>query len=235
MVKTEVRQMTFSFDQPDNLLLLLRQALKPSLSQGMLPFDATRILIIDARTDTAHHLAQFLLSKGFASRVTANGLDAFTLFLQREIVPEVIILSQEVEQDRFFLQRLAQQMSLRYGRVPSLVRLPTSSLDGLAPQTTGPLSPLHTPRPSFAQTTAPLSPVAHLTPQTTGPLSIGQTAISPNTPVPAAMVAAGAAAVKKVSLEGQNFGRYQILSLIGEGPGALSTGHMTACANKTSR
>ena len=217
MVKTEVRQMAFSFDQPDNLLLLLRQAMEPSLSQGMPHFDAARILIIDARTDTAHHLAQFLLSKGFASRVTANGLDAFTLFLQREVVPVVIILSQEPEQDRFFLQRLAQQMSQRYGRVPSLVRLPASALDRLAPQTTGPLSPLHAPRASFSQTTAPLSAVSHLTPQTTGPLSIGQTSISPNTPVPAAMAAAGAAEVKKISLEGQNFGRYQILSLIGEG------------------
>ncbi len=119
-------------------------------------------------------------------------MEAFTLFLQGTLAPLVILSTQEDIPDRFFLQRLVQQMRQTYGWEPPLVRLPSALIALLIPQTTEPL--------------LPISPVARISPQTTAPLAPEQGAAKAGT------------AREKLSLEEQNLGRYQIHSLLGDGP-----------------
>lgn len=210
MVKTGLREIAYAFEQPDTILLLLQQFVDSPSSQATSRFDGARILIIDTRRDGVQRLARFLFVNGYSSKVAASALDAFTLFLQGAVLPLVILLSQESVPERLFLQRLAQQMHQKYGREPVLVRLPSAMFNTPVSQITAPLSPLSpaAPREFSPSITGPLSP-AHLSPRTTGPLSSAQASLSGNVQMPGM--------AKKISLEGQNFGRYQILSLLGEG------------------
>jgi hypothetical protein len=197
MMKTEIQELIFPFGQPEDILRLVEQRVAASAGQYRLPAGAVRVLILDARPDRAGYVAQFLLLKGHAVQIAASGMEAFTLFLRGVVAPLLILTTQEPLPDHFFLQRLAQQMRQKYSCEPLLVRLPAGLIDLLVPHIT-----------------QPLSPATRTSSQTTDALSFGQRITGQQ--------AGGAkqhrTAEKKISLTGQNLGRYQINDLIGDGP-----------------
>lgn len=197
MMRAEIRELIFPSGQPEDILRLLELRVASSPARHQLPSGAVQVLILDAQQERAGYVAQFLLTRGYTSHIAVSGMEAFTLFLRGTIAPLLILSTQEPLPDHFFLQRLAQQMRQNYGCEPLLVRLPAALTDLLIPQITQPL-----------RTTSPLSS------QSTDALPLERRTGWQ----PPERAKKGGTAAKKISLVGQNLGRYQINSLVGDGP-----------------
>ncbi len=239
MARVEVRRdITLPADQPDRVFESLFTALQQmrnitrEQSSRRSP-DYRNILLLDDQEERARHLSHFLFQVGYRPLVMTNALEAFTRFLQVPFVPFAIILSHDDASNRLFLQRLAQQMQQRYEWELPIIRLsfrePPPQMQTLSSQATEPLT-LRMPDASASPAQALSMPQA-LRPQSARPPAAQQ----PPSPAPALAPAAPtppgsrnilnsiipvpdtpSREVRKIPLDGQNIGRYHILSPLGE-------------------
>ena len=227
--QTRTYAISFSFDQPnamlDSLVGALQQALRTSnaLSPRAVSLLRSRgVFVIDSNAEQAQYIAYLLSSAGYRPMIAASALDAFTLFLQGTFVPFAIVTAQEDTNQRFFLNRLVQQIVQKYDWETLLIRLLFQPSNRLLARTTAPLPPLQLPSP----TTRPLPPVQPpdaLTSQTTALLPRLQespgTGRSVEEKKPSKPLRENVLEKKeeKLSLEGENLGRYQVHTLLGSG------------------
>jgi hypothetical protein len=227
--QTRTYAISFSFDQPnamlDSLVGALQQALRTSnaLSPRAVSLLRSRgVFVIDSNAEQAQYIAYLLSSAGYRPMIAASALDAFTLFLQGTFVPFAIVTAQEDTNQRFFLNRLVQQIVQKYDWETLLIRLLFQPSNRLLARTTAPLPPLQLPSP----TTRPLPPVQPpdaLTSQTTALLPRLQespgTGRSVEEKKPSKPLRENVLEKKeeKLSLEGENLGRYQVHTLLGGG------------------
>src|SRR5579859_3069816 len=136
----ETHEISFSFDQPDDvlksILTLLQQLLNQHKAKGSKMPDYRNILLIDNDKERAPYLAHILARVGYRPLVMENALDAFTRFLRVPFVPFVIILSHDDSANRLFLQRLLQQIAQKYHWEIPLIRIISKQTDLSFPQTT---------------------------------------------------------------------------------------------------
>ncbi|HLZ58530.1 MAG TPA: protein kinase [Ktedonosporobacter sp.] len=134
----ETHEISFSFDQPDDvlksILTLLQQVLNQHKAKGSKMPDYRNILLIDNDKERAPYLAHILARVGYRPLVMENALDAFTRFLRVPFVPFVIILSHDDSANRLFLQRLLQQIAQKYHWEIPLIRLLTQPAGLSLPQ-----------------------------------------------------------------------------------------------------
>jgi hypothetical protein len=231
--QTRTYAISFSFEQPnamlDSLVGALQQALR--LSNALSPravslLRSRGVFVIDSNTEQAQYIAYLLSSAGYRPMIAASALDAFTLFLQGTFVPFAIVTAQEDTNQRFFLNRLVQQIVQKYDWETLLIRLLFQPSNRLLARTTAPLPPLRTSGLLPSPTTKPLPP-AHppraIASQTTAPLPRLQE--SPGLVRPVEEKKSSKPIQEKVlekkgekhSLEGENLGRYQVHTLLGGG------------------
>ncbi|GCF11805.1 serine/threonine protein kinase [Dictyobacter arantiisoli] len=157
MANTVMHEISFSFDQPDqvlnSLLKLLQQRLRQPLatktSKEMTVRNALTVLIVDGYQERAQYVGGLLTAVGYRSVIVSNELDAFTSFLQGSFLPLAIILGQEEVSNRLFIQRLVQQLVQRFDWEPLLVRLHSTQQSFFAPQP--PQQNPYTPLPQATQ------------------------------------------------------------------------------------
>ncbi|HTK11360.1 MAG TPA: serine/threonine-protein kinase [Ktedonobacteraceae bacterium] len=238
-------EILFSFDQPANVLPSLLARVQQALSQqktrsgkSVLLHEGHRLLIIDGQRERATYLVQVLSLAGYRSIATPHSLEAFTLFLQGSFVPLLIILGDEDPAKRFFLQRLLQQMVQKFEQDVPVIRLITQlSFSETAPLfassgsvAQNPVTPPSITDPMLLsllsqqpapRNSAPLPDgfsVPHLATQHSTSAPSG-----PSQPLSQASSVIQSSSTqkkqtKKISLEGQSLGRYQIETLLGSGP-----------------
>lgn len=169
-------------------------------AEHLLPAGASDILLIDVNDERARGIAQLLAQSHYHVLTAANSLDAFTRFLKETYIPVAILLGQEDARDQFFLQRLIQQVYLKYAWEIPVIRLRTQPLPPVTRpgHTTSPLQQTEQPVPLFLRSTStnPRFPAA-----------------PPSTPWPE--IRSRQQAGEQISLAGQNIGRYQVLSSLG--------------------
>lgn len=228
-----MHEISFSFDQPDNilnpLLTLLQQSLNsPKIrTSNVLPLlNAREVLVIDAYEERARYITSLLSSAGFRPTAMPTALAAFTRFLKLPFAPCAIILGHEDARDHFFLLRLLRQISQKFAWDTPLIRLHTQmpgqsfvslpTFDVLPPKISAPLSPVlpaqiaqHGTRFS-TQTTSPL-PSVKLSSSSSSYPAISAPA------TPASEEERNKPARPRISLAGQNIGRYQIQAPLGIG------------------
>ncbi|HLG65358.1 MAG TPA: serine/threonine-protein kinase [Ktedonosporobacter sp.] len=227
------------------LLTLLQQVLNQARGSGRETPDYRNILVIDAQEQQALFLAHLLSGAGYRSMTMGTALEAFTYFLRNPYIPFAVILGQEDTSNRLFLQRLLQQIYQKYNWDVPLIKLrsptpPERQFPGMSfpeqPQSVGgwPPSPApntFVPPPSGPRTPFPPSGGLNTTaPQSPSPstssgiyhTSIAQTPtpiLTSRTALPPAYqqrVDEKKSDVVRISLEGQNLGRYHIQSKIGD-------------------
>jgi hypothetical protein len=179
------------------------------------------VFVIDSDTEQANYIANLLSTAGYRPMVVASALDAFTLFLQGSFVPFAMVTAQEDTNQRFFLNRLVQQIMQKYDWESLLIRLLYQPSNMLSTRTTAPLPPLRIsgllPSPTI-RPLPPEHPPNALSSQTTAPLPRSQ--ISPVEEKKSSKPIQENALEKKVeklSLEGENLGRYQVHTVLGGG------------------
>ena len=229
----ETHEISFSFDHPDKilnpLLMLLQQALNaPKIrTSKVLPLlNSRQVLVIDAHEERTYYITNLLSSAGFRPTAFSTALAAFTHFLKVPFVPCAIILGQEDANDHFFLLRLRRQISQKFDWDTPLIRLrpqmaappitplpPLPTFDELLPKISTSLPPAQTTDQFSMQTTSPLSPVK----LSSSSASYPAIAVSAT---PTQQEASEEQERPKISLEGQNIGRYQIHAPIGNGAGS---------------
>jgi hypothetical protein len=146
-MKIETHDISLSSEQLDQMLEPLQQIMQNMLSAckakavKKIP-DSRNILLVDESNERVQYLAHLLVKSGYRPLVMANGLEAFTRFLQVPFVPFTIILAQDDVSNRLFLQRLLQQIMQKYEWEIPLIRLHFQSTP-LAPQhfATSPVQP----------------------------------------------------------------------------------------------
>lgn len=227
----------FTPEKPDALFNPLLATLQRLLSQQKtragksIPLQQShRILIVDMQREQAFFIEQWLTSAGYKVLTVTNALEGFTLFLQGIYIPLVVIQGNEETGQRLFMQRLFQQMIQKYDVELSLIRIHTQSV-------TGPLSPVSGPLLQQKSTSSPLLPpiTKQLAPETKplGPIQGSFSSEKPTTQMPAWLSTSENEPItdkalekriqkqppkQKVSLEGLSIGRYQIETLLGNGP-----------------
>ncbi len=243
MLNTKTHEILFSFDQPDTvlhpLLSLLQEVLHypKAKASKLVPLHSQTVLIIDTYGERPQHIAHLLASSGYRPLVVSTAVDAFTLFLQGTFVPFVVILGQEHTSNRFFIFRLLHQTTQKYDWEPPLIHLYSQSSNSRLPHT----APLPTPnssyqnpistsslplpqiplsRPSLAPQTSPLDSVPQVPfpplpplPLHTRPLQTSSSSVSTSPLETSSNKKDG----KKISLEGQDIGRYHMHSPLGSG------------------
>lgn len=232
----QTHAITCSLDQPNAMLDSLRGVLQQAfrsfstLSPTALPVLRGRgVYLIDNNAERARYIASLLLTAGYHPMVVASTLDAFTHFLQGTFVPIAIIASQEDTNQRFFLNRLTKQMLEKYDWEILFVRLLFQPSNKFLTRTTTPLTPLQSSNLSSSSTTRPLSPALpqrSISSQTTAPLPPVQASSATRSINPIeekSLSGSGQEKVpgkkeEKLSLEGENLGRYQVHTLLGCGP-----------------
>src|SRR5690242_7758461 len=127
---SETHELSFPADQPETILkplLALLQAnpeqKKAGASRTAYLLDSQSVLLIDNDKICAGTIAQLVNIAGYHSVIVETPLEAFTLFLQGRYIPTIILLGQNCPPNHLFLQRLLQQILLKYGRRVPLVRL----------------------------------------------------------------------------------------------------------------
>lgn len=236
MTRVEARRdITLPTDQPDRVfesLLTTLQHMRSALREQSLKRspDYRNILLLDEQEEHARSLSHLLFQVGYRPLVMTNALEAFTRFLQVPFVPFAIILSHDDASNGLFLQRLTQQMQQRYEWDIPIIRLsfqePSPQVQALSSQATEPLT-LRVPD-SSASPAQVLSVQQTFRPQSARP-SAAQQQSSPSpslSPMPPGsrntsnFFASGPDTtpkeVRKISLDGQNIGRYHILSPVGD-------------------
>ncbi|QBD81667.1 hypothetical protein EPA93_39135 [Ktedonosporobacter rubrisoli] len=187
MVNFEAHEVPFSFDQPETVFAPLANVLQQVLNEprtrtiiGKLFHSAFPVLIIDHHEPRARYLARLLMSMNYQPVIAANALEAFTLFLQRSIVPFALILGQEDSSNRLFVHRLVQQAGQKYGwevpviclRIAATGKRSSQALwPSAVPQTPFPQQPLeqeHSSRSTQTPNTSPL-PSPEAAPWNSGP------------------------------------------------------------------
>ena len=239
MTRVEARRdITLPADQLDRVfgsLLTTLQHMRNTLREQSLKRrpDYRNILLLDDQEEHARSLSHLLFQAGYRPLVMTNALEAFTRFLQVPFVPFTIILSQDDASNGLFLQRLMQQMQQRYEWDIPIIRLPFQepSPQGRTPssQTTEPLTfrvPDSSPSPAQALSV----PQAHQ-PQSALPPAAQRQPHPSSSLVPASPMFPGSRnrsnffvpepdttpkEDRKISLDGQNIGRYHILSPLGD-------------------
>ncbi|HZU66266.1 MAG TPA: serine/threonine-protein kinase [Ktedonobacteraceae bacterium] len=240
--QTQIYTIPGSLRQPnamlDSLQGILQQALRSSTTLSLRAAAVVRgrgVYLIDNNAERAQYIASLLVSAGYRSIIVASTLDAFTHFLQGTFVPMAVIALQEETNQRFFLNRLSKQILDKYEWEILFVRLLLPPSDQFLPRTTAPLAPLQSSGALPSSTTRPLPPLQ--SPQTSGKsdksaLYTQTTAPLPRLPaVPASSieeknpsrqvqekVLSKQENKEKLSLEGENLGRYQIYESRGGGP-----------------
>lgn len=229
------------------LRTVLQQTLAspPAWAAGILPLrDWHRVVIVDTVAKRAEYIAQVVTAAGYSPLVTTSVVDAYTQFLQKSFLPIVIIFGQEQASHGLFLLRLQRQVAQKYHWNIPLIRLiaqpvdrsivpvsrPTITQPLMLPQPTRHIQPTWSVQPaSRASRTSNGLPPALPMPRQNTPLSPPSPAAMPGgpasqvgtavheTPVEARL-SAPTKEVAKQSLEGQNIGRYQILTLLGGSP-----------------
>ena len=232
-IQTRTYAISFSFDQPnamlDSLLGALQQALRSSnrLSPRAVSLLRSRgVFVIDSNAEHAQYIAHLLSSAGYRPMIAASTLDAFTLFLQGTLVPFAIVVAQEDANQRFFLNRLSQQLAQKYDWEVLLIRLHSQPSNRLLARTTAPLPPLRTAGLLPPPTIRPLSsarPPNGIASQTTAPLPRlqgypGQVESGEEKKISKPLQDNVLEKKdEKLSLEGENLGRYQVHTLLGTG------------------
>ncbi len=145
-MNTVTHDISFSFDQPEYAQNALRRLLQQRLSQfsasttktskEMIVRQALTVLVIDSYQERAQYIAILLHAMGYHPMLVNDALDAFTLFLQGTLIPFAVVLGQEDSTKHFFLLRLLQQMTQKFGWDTSVIRL-LPAVSALQP--TGPL------------------------------------------------------------------------------------------------
>jgi len=238
MTRVEARRdITLPADQPDRVfgsLLTALQHMRNTLreqSSKRRP-DYRNILLLDDQEEHARTLSHLLFQAGYRPLVMTNALEAFTRFLQVPFVPFAIILSHDDASNGLFLQRLMQQMQQRYEWDIPIIRLsfqePSPQGQTLSSQTTEPLNfrvpdsspaqalsvpqthqPQSVPPPAAQRQPNPSSSLVPVSPMPPGSRNISNFFIpEPDTTTPKE--------ARKISLDGQNIGRYHILSPLGD-------------------
>lgn len=230
MMNTQIRTnvISFSFDQPNAMLDSLVGALQQAIrSSNALPPRAVSVLrsrgvfVIDSNAEQAQYVAYLLSSVGYHPTIVASALDAFTMFLQGTFVPFALVTARDDTNQRFFLNRLVQQMMQKYDWEPLLIRLHFQPSHRVLAPTTVPLPPLRSSGLLPSSTTRPLSPMPppnELVSQTTAPLPrLQESGRSVEEKKPSQPLQENVLEKKeeKLSLEGENLGRYQVHTLLG--------------------
>lgn len=246
MMNIETRELPFWVDQPDKVGPLLLEALQQTLNSARtrngrrISQTSHHVLIIDAQKERVQYLYTLLSTAGYRVVVATTPVDAFTLFLQGSCMPFTIILGQEEQSNRFFLNRLFTQITQKYDWGVLVLRLViqpssretlrTPAFPSFRPPETAPFPPTndimtHTQSLQY-------SPITPLPPVTTGPLpsapqlsgQLPSIQMSPpmsptTTPPPESPTEPKKgkdAKLGRIALEGQDIGRYHITSLVGE-------------------
>lgn len=126
-----IHEISFSFDQPDQvlnaLLKLLQQRLKQPLvsktSREMIVRNALTVLIVDFQRERAQYVSGLLTTAGYRTVIALNELEAFTSFLQGGILPLAIALRADDNPNRLFINRLRQQLAQKYDWEPLFIHL----------------------------------------------------------------------------------------------------------------
>jgi CheY-like chemotaxis protein len=208
---------------------VLQQALRSShaLSPRAVTLLRSRgVFVIDSNAEQAQYIAYLLSSAGYQPTVVASALDAFTLYLQGAFVPFAIITLQEDANQRFFLNRLSQQLAQKYNWELLFIRLHSQPSNMLSTRTTAPLPPLRTTDRLSSPTTRPLSSAQSpngIASQTTAPLPRLQGSPGHANQVEEKQISKPLQENvlekkgERLSLEGENLGRYQVHTLLGAG------------------
>ena len=240
----ETHDILFSLNHPDDtrnaLLTLLQQVFNQARGSGKEIPDYRNILVIDAQEQQALFLAHLLSGAGYRSMTIGTALEAFTYFLRSPYVPFAIILGQEDTSNRLFLQRLLQQIYQKYNWDVPLIKLRSPAehqSSGTAfpempqpaggwPQQTLSSSSPRTPLPPSggANTHMPQSPLPSMSSgvyrsSTSQPLQPPTPPLSTKTALSSSFqlkMDEKRSDVVRISLEGQNLGRYHIQSKIGD-------------------
>lgn len=265
-MKIETQDISFSLDQPDQVLSSLIRVLQQMLGvfkmQALKRMPDYRNLLIIDEYERARYLAHLLVQAGYRPVVMSNALEAFTRFLQIPFVPFAIILGADDNSNRLFLQRLLQQTELKYEWDIPLIRLHYQSSTSISshhsqasmpqlpsrfipqtPETNLPPIPQPSPTQPLSnssipqRTTAPLPRLGRV--NLTGPSLSGISQSLPFTSQSELLQMQNSVAgpisqelhepifpfgeagkgednkVSRVSLEGQNIGRYHILMALG--------------------
>ncbi len=162
MLQPKTYTVVFSFVQPDAVLhtllpvLFQLQELPTFKSSRVARQQSRALLLIDEQRERSQWLVRLLHANGYVVHTVVNTVDAFTLCLRENIAPLAILLGVEQQADRFFLTRLLQQLTQKYGWSPICLYVQTAN--EVIPQSrqlpqrvqprTDPLSPLiPTPTP----------------------------------------------------------------------------------------
>lgn len=232
------RDITLPADQPDRVfesLLTTLQHMRNILREQSLKRspDYRNLLLLDDQEEHARSLSHLLFQAGYRPLVMTNALEAFTRFLQVPFVPFAIILSHDDASNGLFLHRLTQQMQQRYEWDTPIIRLsfqePSPWVQALSSQATEPLT-LRVPDSSASP--AQVMPVPQtLRPQSVPSPAAQQQPYSSPSLVPTSSMPSGnrnisnffvprtdttPGEVRKIPLDGQNIGRYHILSPVGD-------------------
>jgi Protein kinase domain len=177
-MKIETQDISFSLDQPDQMLSSLIRVLQQILGvfkmQALKRMPDYRNLLIIDEYERARYLAHLLVQAGYRPVVMATALEAFTRFLQIPFVPFAIILGENDVSNRLFLLRLLQQVEHKYEWDIPLIRLHYQSSTSASSQYS------HTSIPQLPSRLIPQSTEATLPPVSLS--SPSQPPINPSIP-----------------------------------------------------
>ncbi len=228
IAQTQAYAIPGSLHQPNAMLDSLQGVLQQAFrSSNMLSPRAASVLrgrgiyLVESNPEQARHIAPLLLSAGYRPTIVASTLEAFTHFLQGTFVPMAVIALQEDTNQRFFLNRLIKQVREKYEWDILFVRLLLQPSNQFLAPTTAPLASLQSSNPLSSSTTRPLPPVLSqrsIASQITAPLPPVQASPATRSIKPLEAKSLSGPGQEKVpgkqeeklSLDGENLGRYQV-------------------------
>jgi CheY-like chemotaxis protein len=136
-----IHEISFSFDQPDQvlnaLLKLLQQRLRQPVasktSREVIVRNALTVLIVDMQKERAQYVGGLLTTAGYRTVIASTELEAFTSFLQGGFLPMAITLRSDDSPNRLFINRLRQQLVQKYDWEPLFIHLQDAPSTYLAP------------------------------------------------------------------------------------------------------
>ena len=164
MLQPKLYNVVFSSMQPEAVLNTLLPMLRklqelPNFKSSRVAQQQSRtILLIDEWKERSQYIVYLLQANGYEAQAVVNTVDAFTLCLRDNLAPLAIFLGIEHLSDRFFLTRLLQQVTQKYGWSPICLHMQTAN--ELLPQPRqlpAPMQPRTDPLPQLLPTPIPES------------------------------------------------------------------------------
>ena len=133
MLQPKTYTVVFSFVQPEAVLHTLLPVLHqlqelPTFKSSRVARQQSRtLLLIDEQRERSQWLVRLLGANGYEVQSVGKTVDAFTLCLRENVAPLAILLGVEQQSDRFFLTRLLQQLTQKYGWSPMCLYMHTAN------------------------------------------------------------------------------------------------------------